>query len=407
MTDATVTLETASEENSIQTLVVNIPRYRHGEQRCMDAKQIELEKFEKFEAYEEVPDVGQKRLGTNWVLSEKIKEDQVIVKARLTIRGDLEDTSDVKTDAPTIRKGNVKTLLMIAATEGWEIRSSDVQSAFLQSMPLERKVYVLPPKEIRQPGVLWRLKKPVYGLADASRGFHLSLSGKILELGCQKNPHDPAMFIYFPKDTPKNAFRKKPNGIVVSHVDDLLHGGYKGFNTKIMEPLKEHFKFGSEEKESFRYVGLNVNQNQGFIEVDQDHYVESLENPDVKLLKTEGDSTVLDEEGQTEFRSLVAKILQVGYQSRPDMCFEAKALSTYYGKATMKEMKQAVRKMIKLKSDTTLMRFPNMGDVEDWVMVSHGDAGIKSMPDKKSSVAGHVLLIINKKTKNTSVMSWR
>ena len=57
---------------------------------------------------------------------------------------------------------------MIAATEGWEIRSSDVQSAFLQSIPLERDVYVLPPKEKRYPGSLWKLKNPVYGLSDAS-----------------------------------------------------------------------------------------------------------------------------------------------------------------------------------------------------------------------------------------------
>ena len=89
----------------------------------------------------------------------KIKDGQATVKARLTIRGDLEDTENVKTDAPTVRKANVKTLLMIAATEGWEIRSSDVQSAFLQSVPLERDVFVLPPKEKRVPGLLWKLKK--------------------------------------------------------------------------------------------------------------------------------------------------------------------------------------------------------------------------------------------------------
>ena len=93
----------------------------------------ELNKFEVFYAYEQVSDQGQQRLGTNWVLVEKIKDGKPIVKARLTIKGDLEDTEDVKTDASSVKKkANVKTLPMIAATEGWKIRSSDVQSAFLQ-----------------------------------------------------------------------------------------------------------------------------------------------------------------------------------------------------------------------------------------------------------------------------------
>ena len=58
----------------------------------------EFSKFEMFDVYEEVSDQGQQRLGTNLVLVEKIKDGKPIVKARLTIRGDLEDTEDVKTD---------------------------------------------------------------------------------------------------------------------------------------------------------------------------------------------------------------------------------------------------------------------------------------------------------------------
>ena len=109
-------------------------------------------------------------------------------------------------------------LLMIAATEKWTIKSSDVTSAFLQSVPLQRNVFVLPPKERRIPGVLWKLTKPVYGLADASRGFHLSLSGKLSKLGCRKNLHDPAMFMFFTPETNKDDYMKKPLGIAVSHV---------------------------------------------------------------------------------------------------------------------------------------------------------------------------------------------
>ena len=79
----------------------------------------------------------------------------------MTICGDLEDVEGIRTDSPTVRKRNVKLLLMISAAEKWTIKSSDMTSAFLQSVPLEREVFVLPPREKRVPGIIWKLKKHV------------------------------------------------------------------------------------------------------------------------------------------------------------------------------------------------------------------------------------------------------
>ena len=180
-----------------ETFVVVIPRYLHAEQRCKDAKEVELGKYDVYDVYEEVKDEGQKKVGTNWVLTEKIKEGNNIVKARLTIRGDQEETGDIRKDSPTVRAGNVKMLLMVAAMKRWQIKTSDVESAFLQSLPLQREVFVMPPKERRVPGVLWKLKRPCYGLVDASRGFHLSFAQKLEEYRCKRSHLDPALFMYF------------------------------------------------------------------------------------------------------------------------------------------------------------------------------------------------------------------
>ena len=53
------------------------------------------------------------------------------------------------------------------------------------------------------------------------------------------------------------------------------------------------------------------------------------------------------------------------------------------------------------------MFFPDVGDVDDWVLLGHGDAGIKSLPDKISSVGGSVIMLANKKTEKVCVLSWR
>ena len=122
------------DEQEDEVYAVIVPRYRHGEKKCLEAKLVELERFDEYDAYEEVPDEGQETLGTSWVLTEKIKEGKNVVKARLCVRGDQEETDNIQTDSPTIRKSNINILLMLAARNKWTIRSQDVTSAFLQSV---------------------------------------------------------------------------------------------------------------------------------------------------------------------------------------------------------------------------------------------------------------------------------
>lgn len=89
----------------------------------------------------------------------------------------------------------------------------------------------------------------------------------------------------------------------------LLHAGEGKFHKDVMEPMFKKFKFGSHEDTEFRYVGMNFSQTlDGSVIVDQDHYVEALEGPDLELVSKLKVSDVMDDEGQKEFRSAVAKL---------------------------------------------------------------------------------------------------
>ena len=390
------------EDNREEVYVVEIPRYRHHESICKDAKEIELLKWDEYKVYEEVEDKGQTRLGTNWVLVEKVVQIPE-VKARLTIRGDQEETEGVRKDSPTVRKGNIKIFAAAAAKEGWEICSSDVSSAFLQGSEICRDVFILPPKERRVPGILWKLLKPVYGLVDAPRGWYLALDGKLLKAGCENCTLDSAMYFHFSSDSSNN---KVLSGMALTHVDDILHGGVQSFKN-VMTEVKRVFKFGTEEETEFRYVGMHMKKIESGIIIDQDHYVKSFELPDMDVAQGLAMTDVLDLEGQKVFRSHVARLLHVGYQSRPDVCFDAKALSTKYGKATKGDLKSLFKRMQKLRDMPTKMYFPNLGPVEEWFIVAYGDAGIKSLPDKQSSVGGQVILLVNTNTNLACVLNWR
>ena len=262
------------------TFAVNIPRWRHREPASVAAKMKELDKFDENDVYEEVEDNGQPRIGTNWVLQEKMIDGTLQIKARLTARGDQEDDSDIRTDSPAVRKGNIKMLLTVAAKFGWKVKTSDVSAAFLQGADAPRDIFVTPPKERRVPGILWKLKTSIYGLCDASRGWYKALSEVLIALGGKRSLLDPALFLFYSGDGETEDNLK---GMIESHVDDLLHTGDSDFETNVIKPLKEAFKFGSEGEMEFRYVGMNIKQLRGGIEVDQDHYVDGLEVPKVEV----------------------------------------------------------------------------------------------------------------------------
>ena len=122
-------------------------------------------------------------------------------------------------------------VLMLAARNRWKITSQDVTCAFLQSSAIQRDVFVRPPLEKRIPGTIWKLKKTVYGLADASRGFYMNFSDHLKKYGCVKSKMDPAMYLYF---SDNNEETKEPSGITVTHVDDVMSAGGKQFKKEVL-----------------------------------------------------------------------------------------------------------------------------------------------------------------------------
>ena len=127
----------------------------------LDAKENELSHWDEFGVIEEVVDEGQKTLGTNWILVEKVIDGEMAVKARLCVRGDQEEAS-FRTDSPTVHKSSLNVFFMLAAEKRWQIQTGDVKCAFLQGEELDRDVYLKPPKERRIDGMIWKMKTPLW-----------------------------------------------------------------------------------------------------------------------------------------------------------------------------------------------------------------------------------------------------
>ena len=201
-----------------------VPRSEHSNPESYNAKLEELRNFEDYDVYEVVDrPYNENIIGTQWVLVDKEISGQAKMKrkARLCMRGDKEENvGKIPKDAPTVNKININLMLTEAVRQGWEINSSDIARAFLQTSSIERDVYVELPREAGVPrGKVWKLKRPAYGLIDAAHSFFLNYAENLIALGCETCKMDNASFLYFQDKSKPTAESRKLEGMVATHTD--------------------------------------------------------------------------------------------------------------------------------------------------------------------------------------------
>lgn len=94
----------------------------------------------------------------------------------------------------------------------------DINAAFLQGKEWTQNVYICPPQEAQSTGTVWKLKKCVYGLADASLYWYNRVKDTMQNVGATVSKVDPAVFYWLDDSC-------KVMGVLVSHVDDFIWGG--------------------------------------------------------------------------------------------------------------------------------------------------------------------------------------
>ena len=263
-------------------------------------------------------------------------------------------------------------VLAITASKGWEIKTTDIKSAFLQGKEMDREVYLKPPKEAKtKDGFIWRLIHCLYGLNDAARQFYQSVVEFLKSVGCRQSSLDPALFFMLDKG--------ELVGIVASHVDDFLHSGTDMFEKVVLDRLRERFLAGKVEGTAFRYVGFDVSQDEEGIIMDHSNYMAKLESGAIDPNRAINKSELLSVREQTEFRQLVGRINWAVQGSRPDLAFDMIELSTKLKQGTVADLIRAVKCIGKLKSGVSLVKFTPLGTYKEWKLVVYTDAAFANL----------------------------
>lgn len=351
------------------------------------AKQDEIGNWRKNGVFEVVQDVGQRRVSTRWVCTLKETPDGIIPKARLVARGFEEfHNKDLQKDSPTCSSESLRLLMSVICQKRWPLNSMDIKSAFLQGMELSRDIHIRPPPEAKSEGTLWKLKKCVYGLTDASLYWYNRVKATMLETGATMSQVDPAVFYWLDGEC-------KVTGVLACHVDDFIWGGSDEFATTIIPQLKTVFQVGREEQDNFCYVGMELATVNGQVLVQQELYIKNLQPILIDPARALQRDAVLTESETDSLRSKIGQLLWVARQSRPDIMFDTCALAANLNHATVQSMHEANKVVRKLKSEHVTLKFQNLGNEDFLRLVVFSDASMGNLPDGGTQ-GGHLIVLM-------------
>ncbi|CAI7778048.1 unnamed protein product, partial [Closterium sp. NIES-54] len=102
-----------------------------------------------------------------------------------------------QTFSPTPKMTTLWVLLHVAAQRDYELHSLDFSTAFLQGS-LHEEIWLRRPPGFTgsfPPGTQWSLRRPVYGLRQAPREWHDTLTTTLAALGFAPSTADPSLFL--------------------------------------------------------------------------------------------------------------------------------------------------------------------------------------------------------------------
>ena len=361
-----------------------------------EAKLREIDNWKNFDVFDVVRSQGQQFVTSRWVCSVKPTGEH---KARLVARGFQDpDLESLVRDSPTCSKDAFRVVMSIAASrELWKCTALDVKSAFLQSFPLKRDVFLKPPKGFESPDNLWKLKKCVYGLVDASRQWHDRVKFELCSLGLTQSAEDPCIFYQMTSES---------EGIITTHVDDFWMCGNHSFFEAVVDKISHIFDVGKLEDLPHKYLGLNLNTTDtGGLKLDLDHYK-------AKIAEMEGfgrnkNSDLLNSQQVKELRTLIGKLMWPAMHVKPEICFTLSYLASQLPYPTVELIKianKAVRHV--LNGPPIVLSFQALKNWSNISIICFTDASFNNNVDG-STHGGHLIFAMETDTLKCCLISWK
>ena len=364
---------------------------------------------------------GKKAIGCKWIFKTKHNPDGTIErhKARLVVLGCRQQygIDYQETFAPVAKLTTVRSLLAVAAIEGWHVIQMDVKNAFLHGDLLETVYMQLPPGYTAMnnrisvdtscssspknlTNQVCQLKKSLYGLKQAPRQWFSKLSSSLRDYGFQQSKTDYSLFTY----QTTQAFV-----VILIYVDDLLIAGN---DEHVITQVKNYLSsaFHMKDLGAIRYfLGIEIDRSPAGFFLSQKKYATDLVKEygmhhskpvrlpleaNLKLTADMGDPLP----SLTEYQRLVGRLIYLTI-TRPDITYAVHILSQFMHKPTTVHMQAAKR----------ILRYINHSLGQGILLASSSGAHLTAYCDSdwagcpmtRRSTTGFCILLGN------SPLSWR
>ena len=295
-----------------------------------DGRWIGIEEFEKMKA----ADPSLRVIPTRWVETNKAEIGQPdVFKSRLVVRGDLEDSSRMRTDSPTCSQMLISLTLALSACRDTDLWSGDISAAFLQGSKLDRTLVLrMPPGGVPddEQGEFYVVSSTVYGTKDAPRRWYKNLHHTMINKGFKPIPHEAAAYRLLEEDG-------SLAGIVIVHVDDLLWTGGRTIEQRLRE-VCDLYKFGKIEKNEFKYCGREVKKDHKGIRVTCPNLIDRVRPIYLEGIERKNKSAKIGEEKRGQLRSVIGSLAWLARVCRPDLAYAVSKLQSCVHHATFEDI---------------------------------------------------------------------
>ena len=334
----------------------------------------EIENMAKLGTYEWVDEEeGATLVSSRWVHDVKREENcKPKRRSRLVARGftQKKGINYYETYANVADVTSIRLFLTMAAKLDYELYQIDVKSAFLNAN-LDEEVLMIPPPGFRIPGKVWKLRKSVYGLKQASKNWEVTFANFLKSIGFQRFAAD------------KSVFRRGSMYIVI-YVDDIMLAGPKQKDIDdALQELKNKFPI-HEMGQPKRFLNINITRDRSkrIIYLDQTEYIDTMLDrfhlKDVKpsdrlqpFVAVENSKSI----DQKEIEQKLGALQYLACRTRPDIMYIVNRLAQETSNAT-EHVRNAVTNVFRYLKATRTQALV-LGSVTDrpyevYVDASHG-----------------------------------
>nr|GEX95674.1 copia protein [Tanacetum cinerariifolium] len=308
-----------------------------NDERWVEAMQEELLQFkiQKVWTLVDLPN-GKKAIGTKWVYRNKKDKRGIVVrkKARLVAQGHTQEEGIDYDEvfSPVARVKAIRLFLAFASYMNFIMYQMDVKSAFLYGT-IDEEVYVSQPLGFVDPKFLekvHKVEKALYGLHQAPKAWYETLSIYLLDNRFHKGQIDKTLFIK----------RLKGDILLVQvYVDDIIFDSTKKSLCDEFEQIMHNIFQMSSMGELTFFLGLQVQQKEDGIFINQDKYVGEIQKKfsffNIRSANTPMEThkpLTKDENGEDVnvhlYRSMIGSLMYLT-SSRPDIMFLVCACSRF------------------------------------------------------------------------------